>query len=184
MGKPQQKHDPSQQERQRPVGHQGPEQSQGQDEGQVHADVDLELLAASLSGPVIDLHGVSANDAPMVPEVVNQAVNGDGNTFHLDQLNSIIGDTEIDRASYNGSSFYDPTAGFSMDARLTGGDFKIDEMQMAGAVGMGAGVVSDADAALTRSAFAQTITMGANIQFNSATLQAFGRDLTDNRDTL
>jgi hypothetical protein len=85
---------------------------------------------------------------------------------------------------YNGSSFYDPTAGFSMDAKLIGGELKINDPQMAGSVGLGAGVVSDADAALTKSALTQTITMGANIQFNSATIRASGHDLTDHHHTV
>jgi hypothetical protein len=144
MGKPQQKYDPSQEEELRRANYQGQE-LQGQGQSRVQVDVDLELHAASLSSPVIDLHGVGANDAPMVPEVVSQAVNGEGNTFHHDQFDSIIGDTGIDGAS--------------------------------------AGVVSDADAALTKSAFAQTITMGANIQFNSATINASGHDLNDGHHT-
>ena len=67
---------------------------------------------------------------------------------------------------------------------LGGGDSKIDDTHMGSAVGAGAGVVSHADAALTQSAFTQTITTGANIQFNSATIQAAGHDLTDDHHTL
>jgi hypothetical protein len=152
----------------------------------VNVDVNLDLHATGLSSPVIDLQGFGANDALVMPEVVNQTLNGGGNMFHLDQVNSLIGDTKIDgvTVSYNGSSSYDPTAGFSMDAKVAGGDSKIDDTHMGSAVGAGAGVVSHADAALTQSAFTQTITTGANIQFNSATIQAAGHDLTDDHHTL
>jgi hypothetical protein len=152
----------------------------------VNVDVNLDLHATGLSSPVIDLHGFGANDALVMPEVVNQTLNGGGNMFHLDQVNSLIGDTKIDgvTVSYNGSSSYDPTAGFSMDAKVAGGDSKIDDTHLGSAVGAGAGVVSHADAALTQSAFTQTVTTGANIQFNSATIQAAGHDLTDDHHTL
>ena len=44
------------------------------------------------------------------------------------------------------------------------------------------GAVSHADAALTQDAFNQTITQGANIQFNSMTIQAAGHDIQDSHD--
>jgi hypothetical protein len=177
MGKPQKKYDPSQEQEQGQT-------SQGQ--GRVHVDVNLDLHPTGLSSPVIDPHGFSANDALVMPEVVNQTVDGGGNMFHLDEANNALGDTKIDGASVsdNRSSFYDPTAGFSMDANLTGGDCKIDDTHMGSSAGMCAGVVSDADVALTQSAFTQTITTGANIQFNSATVQASGHGLTDDHPPL
>jgi hypothetical protein len=175
MGKPQKEYDPS------------PEQEQGQanlqGQGRVHVDVNLDLHPTGLSSPVIDSHGFRANDALVMPEVVNQTVN---DMFRLDEVDNALGDTKIDGASvsYNRSSFYDPTAGFNMDANLTGGDCKIDDAHLGSSVGMGAGVVSHADVALTQSAFTQTITTGANIQFNSATVQASGHDLTDDHPPL
>ncbi len=152
----------------------------------VDVKVDLDLHATGLSSPVIDLHGFSTNDSLVMPEVVNQTLTGGGNIFHLDQVNNLIGDTTVSGASvsYNGGGSCYDHPGFSMDAKITGGESKIDDAHMASAVGAGAGIVSHADAALTQSAFTQTITTGANIQFNSATIQAAGHDLTDDHHTL
>ena len=66
----------------------------------------------------------------------------------------------------------------------TVGDGKIDGTHLGCAVDTDADVVSHADAALTLFAFTQTITTGANIQFDSATIRASGRDLTDDHNTL
>ena len=55
-----------------------------------------------------------------------------------------------------------------MDAKIEGGESKID----AAAIGERANVASSADAILNQSAFDQNITQGANIQFNSITIQA------------
>jgi hypothetical protein len=71
-----------------------------------------------------------------------------------------------------------------MDAKIEGGESKIDGAHMGDAVGAAAGIHSSADAALNQSAFDQNITQGANIQFNSITIQAAGHDLTDHHDTL
>ena len=57
-----------------------------------------------------------------------------------------------------------------MDAKIEGGEFRID----ADNIGARANVSSSADAALNQSAFDQNITQGANIQFNSITIQAAG----------
>ena len=70
-------------------------------------------------------------------------------------------------------------ASFSMDAKIEGGESKID----GGSIGARADVSSSADAILNQSAFDQNITQGANIQFNSITIQAAGDNLTDS-DTL
>jgi hypothetical protein len=57
-------------------------------------------------------------------------------------------------------------------------DSKIDDVIGAGA----SGAISSADAALSQEAFNQTITQGANIQFNSITMNVAGNDLTDSHD--
>ena len=153
----------------------------------VSVDVSLDLHATGLSSPVIDLHGITANDALVMPEVVNQNLYGGGNMFNLDQVNNIIGDTKIEDPSVTfngGGSSENPSSGFSMDAKVTGGDSKIGDAKMGDTAGAGAGIVSHADAALTQSAFDQTITTGANIQFNSLTMQVAGHDLTDDHHTL
>ena len=63
-----------------------------------------------------------------------------------------------------------------MEAKIEGGESRIGDVGDFGARGS---VSSSADAALNQSAFDQNITQGANIQFNSITIQAAGGDLTD-----
>jgi len=80
-----------------------------------------------------------------------------------------------------------------MDAKIDGGESKIDGAHMGGGARTGAGIaarailaraiVADADVALTQSIFNQTITTGTHVQFNSATIQASGHDLTDDNRT-
>jgi hypothetical protein len=65
-----------------------------------------------------------------------------------------------------------------MDAKIEGGESKID----AGNLGERASAASSADAAINQSAFDQNITQGANIQFNSITIQAAGDNLDDSND--
>jgi hypothetical protein len=66
-----------------------------------------------------------------------------------------------------------------MEAKAEGGESRVDS-DMGNVIGAAAsGVASSADAILTQSAFDQTITQGANIQFNSNTMQVAGNDLTD-----
>jgi hypothetical protein len=67
-----------------------------------------------------------------------------------------------------------------MEAKIDGGEAKTD---ITGAVGERANIASSADAAINQSAFDQNITQGANIQFNSITIQAAGADLDDSGDT-
>jgi hypothetical protein len=140
----------------------------------VDVNVDLDLKATGLSSPVIDLTHFSATDSLIMPEVVNQTLNGNGNQFNLDQVNNLIDNDTLTnpQVSFSGSSF-------EMDAKAEGGESKIDS-KMGDVVGAAAsGIAASAAANLTQSAFDQTITQGANIQFNSMTIQAAGHDLTD-----
>jgi hypothetical protein len=109
---------------------------------------------------------------------VDQKMN-DGNQFNIDQVNNLVDqDTNSSSANYhggNGGSWCEPGASFSMDAKIEGGTSRID----AGDFGDRANVASSADAVLNQSAFDQNITLGANIQFNSITIQAAGDNLTD-----
>jgi hypothetical protein len=126
---------------------------------EVDVKVDLDLDADGLSSPVIDLHHFTATDSVVMPDVVNQTLSGGGNQF-------------------NGGGGY-PGAGFDMDAKAWGGESKID----AADIGNRTNVASSADAVLNQSAFDQNITLGANIQFNSITMQVAGHDLNDSADT-
>ena len=65
-----------------------------------------------------------------------------------------------------------------MDAKIEGGESKID----ANNIGERANAASSADAILNQSAFDQNITQGANIQFNSITIQAAHGDVNDGGD--
>jgi len=150
----------------------------------VNVDVDLGLKADGLSSPVIDLHHFTTTDSIVMPDVVNQTLNGGGNQFNIDQVNNLADqDVNTSSASYSGGGSY-PGSGFDMDAKIEGGESKIDGAHMGDAVGAGAGIASHADAILNQSAFDQNITQGANIQFNSITIQAAGHDLADHHDTL
>ena len=68
-----------------------------------------------------------------------------------------------------------------MDAKIEGGESKVDSRM--GDVS-GTGLISSADAIINQSAFDQNITQGANIQFNSITIQAAGDGIEDSHDIL
>jgi hypothetical protein len=150
---------------------------------EVDVKVDLDLDADGLSSPVIDLHHFTTTDSVVMPDVVNQTLSGGGNQFNIDQVNNLVdNDTNSSYAVYNGGPAGYPGSGFDMDAKIDGGESKIDGAHMGDAVGAGAGISSSADAILNQSAFDQNITQGANIQFNSITMQVAGHDLTDSHD--
>jgi hypothetical protein len=152
----------------------------------VNVDVNLDLHATGLSAPVIDLHGFSTTDSLVMPQVVNQNLTGDGNQFNIDQVNNLINNATVNdpTVSYGGSVPYDSAGGFHMDAKVSGGDAKIGDAKIGDISGAGSGNIAHADATLTQDAFTQTITTGANIQFNSATMQVAGHDMTDDHHTL
>ena len=146
---------------------------------EVNVDVDLDLKADGLSSPVIELGHFQTYGSVVMPDVVDQKM-GDGNQFNIDQVNNLVdNDVNWSSANYNGGiggSWCVPGASFSLDAKINGVESKID----AGDIGARANVASSADAILNQSAFDQNITQGANIQFNSITIQAAGDNLTDN----
>jgi hypothetical protein len=153
----------------------------------VDVKVDLDLHASGLSAPVIDLHDLVTTDSLVMPQVVNQTLTGDGNQFNIDQVNNLYDNDQLwsPTVTYNaGGSYEDPSGGFRMDAKIDGGESKIDGAHMGDAAGAGAGIASSADATLTQDAFTQTITQGANIQFNSITMEVAGANLTDDHHTL
>jgi len=141
----------------------------------VDVKVDLDLRADGLSSPVIDLHGLECiSDSLIMPDVVYQTLNGNGNQFNLDQVNNLVDNDTLNNPSVSFSG-----SGFEMEAKAEGGESKIDS-EMGNVIGAAAsGVSASAAANLTQDAFTQTITQGANIQFNSMTIQNAGNDLTD-----
>ena len=147
---------------------------------EVDVKVDLDLDADGLSSPVIDLHHFTTTGSVVMPDVVNQTLSGGGNQFNIDQVNNLVdNDTNSSSASYTSGGGGYPGSGFDMDAKAWGGESKID----AADIGNRTNVASSADAVLNQSAFDQNITLGANIQFNSITMQVAGHDLNDSADT-
>ncbi len=126
-----------------------------------------------------------------MPDVVNQTM-GNGNQFNIDQVNNLVDNDTLGspNVTFNGGGgggglWCDPSAGFSMEAKIHGGHSSIDgNATMGDTAGAGAGIASHADSALTQEAFNQTITQGANIQFNSITMQVAGTDLHDDHSVL
>ena len=146
----------------------------------VDVKVDLDIDADGLSSPVIDLHHFTATDSIVMPDVVNQTLSGGGNQFNIDQVNNLVdNDVNTSSANYTSGGGGYPGSGFDMDAKAWGGESKID----ADDIGNRTNVASSADAVLNQSAFDQNITLGANIQFNSITMQVAGHDLNDSADT-
>ena len=67
--------------------------------------VDLDLSADGLSSPVIALYDFDAKGAIVMPDVVNQTMNGGGNQFNIDQVNNLVdNDTNCSSASYTGGA--------------------------------------------------------------------------------
>lgn len=145
----------------------------------VDVKVDLDLKADGLSSPVIDLSDLSCvSGSVIMPDVVTQNLTGDGNQFNIDQVNNLV-DNDLNFSNFS----YDGKGGdFKMDAKAEGGDVKIDSKigDIAGAAA--SGVTAHADAVITQEAFNQTITQGANIQFNSITMNVAGHDFQDSHD--
>ena len=149
----------------------------------VDVKVDLDLDADGLSSPVIDLHHFTATDSVVMPDVVNQTMSGDGNQFNIDQVNNLV-DNDINSSSANYTAavaaWYDPGASFEHGRQdLRAASPRSTPPTSATATN----VASSADAVLNQSAFDQNITQGANIQFNSITMQVAGHDLNDSADT-
>ena len=115
----------------------------------------------------------------IVPQVVTPAPEGNGNQFDIQQVNNLIdNDWTIDpkvTCSGNGGDF-------KIDAKAEGGDVKMDSKIGDIAGNSASGVQAHADAAITQDAFTQNITQGANIQFNSITMNVAGHDLQDSHD--
>ena len=145
----------------------------------VDVDIDLDLKADGLSSPVIDLSCLSdVKGSIIMPDVVDQKLDGNGNQFNIDQVNNLV-DNDWNHSSVD----YDGKGGeFRMDAKAEGGDLKLDA-RIEDVIGNSAsGVTASADAAISQEAFNQTITQGANIQFNSITMSVAGNDFEDSHD--
>lgn len=145
---------------------------------EVKVDLDLDSFTQPSDNDVIDIDWIKDIDGSVVmPDVVNQALTGDGNQFNIDQVNNIV-DKDF---------LWDPDVKFTgdgelkMDGELDGGESKIEDVKAEigedGSIGDTATATSDAIG--TYEAFTQNIVMGANIQFNSIEMTVAGNDLTD-----
>jgi hypothetical protein len=153
----------------------------------VNVDVCLSVDESGLSSPVIDLSNLNmaqSYGSLVMPDVVNQNLTDHSNAFNIDQVNNLIDNdaTSGNNVTYNGGGAgevaCDPwhqgssgSGGFNMDAKIHSGDSSI--------AGTSNGATSSADATLNQDAFTQTITQGANIQFNSLSIQAAGDHIQD-----
>ena len=108
--------------------------------------VDLDLDADGLSSPVIDLNHFYTYGSVVMPDVVDQKMD-DGNQFNIDQVNNMVdNDLNFSFANYSGGaggSYCEPGASFNMEAKIEGGESKIDS---GGRIGARANVASSADA--------------------------------------
>src|ERR1700738_2446967 len=154
----------------------------------VNVKVDADISTGH-SAPAIDLSHFYGSDTVVIADTGSQTINGGGNAFHIDQVNNLV----------NNAYVTDPTVTFNNGGGVDcygqwhpGGDFHMDGTAYttggasggSGHVGdvIGAsanGIVAHADAAVAQNAFDQTITTGANIQFNSLTMNVAGHDYSD-----
>jgi hypothetical protein len=104
---------------------------------------------------------------------------GNGSQFGVQQVNNLVdNDWTIDpKVTYIGNG-----GDLKIDAKAEGGDVKMDSRIGDIAGDTASGIQAHADAAITQDTFTQNITQGANIQFNSITMNVAGHDLQDSHD--
>ena len=145
----------------------------------VDLDLDLDALSCPVDNDAIDIDWIKDIDGSVVmPDVVTQTLNGNGNQFNIDQVNNIVDkdflwDPDV---TFNGKG-----GDLEFKAKAEGGDVKIDDVKAEiGDDGtIGDTVSASADALISQEAFTQNIVMGANIQFNSIDMTVAGNDLMD-----
>jgi hypothetical protein len=128
---------------------------------------------------VIDIDSIEhIYGSVVMPDVVEQKLDGDGNQFNIDQVNNLIDndklyDPKVDAGDHNK---------FDMEAKAEGGEVKFDDPKLdieADGATFGDGLAATADAIVSQEAFTQNIVMGANIQFNSIEMSVAGNDFED-----
>jgi len=157
--------------------------------------VDLDLSGLDLQ-PAIDVDHLDGILFQM-PDDVNQQVYGNGTAtnFNVDQVNNLVDNDTLSNPTVSYNAGYDTgvavgihgdaeaSPGFSMDAKAEGGYAKIEDADAKMHDGSGASVAADAAASITQDAFTQSIVMGANIQFNSVTVNVAGHDVITASDS-
>lgn len=145
----------------------------------VNLDLDLSAFDRPSDNDVIDIDTINdIHNSVIMPDVVTQTLNGNGNQFNIDQVNNISDKDQL----------WDPdvtlagSGDFKQDGWAEGGDTKLDDPKIdieANGSTFGDGLQATADAIVTQEAFTQNIVMGANIQFNRIDMSVAGDDLTD-----
>jgi hypothetical protein len=146
----------------------------------VDVKIDLDLSTLPDDQDVIDIDSIHhIYGSVVMPDVVTQDLRGDGNQINIDQVNNIVDNDFLwdPDVSYSGGR-----GDFKQDAWADGGHVKLDDPKIdidADGGTIGDTLTTSADGVASNEAFTQNIVMGANIQFNSITMNVAGDDLTD-----
>ena len=149
----------------------------------VKVDLDLDGWEPT-DDDVIDIDWIDDTTGSVImPDVVEQKLEGGGNQFNIDQVNNLV-DNDSLTATFNntGSVTFD-------SSHSDGGDAKIDDIRASvdgGRSSMGDVGTASADVSAASEAFHTSITLGANIQFNSIEMSVAGNNLStgDGDETL
>ncbi len=140
----------------------------------VKVDLDLDEFATPTDDDVIDIDWIKDIDESVImPDAVSQTLTGNGNQFNIDQVNNLVDKDYLTSPSNSGSA--------TLDIKAEGGEAKIDDVKAdidGNRSSMGDVATSTADAVASQEAFAQSIVMGANIQFNNIEMSVAGGNLT------
>jgi hypothetical protein len=156
----------------------------------VEVEVDVSVSAPPDDEDVIDIDELKIDDLDGIafinPDDVEQSLNNGAN-FNVDQINNLVDNDDAYNSSVSFQSGWNDAESegdgdgsgstFSMYAEAEGGESKIDDVESS--VSGDAGQVSDlatatADGVASNSAFNQTLTLGANIQFNQMEVEISG----------
>lgn len=109
----------------------------------------------------------------LMPDMGNQTLDGNGNVFHLDQVNSLISNGDVshlsvglDVGSMSGTTATDLLSPDGADGSHGAGSFS----QTAQVTGAGAA------APFTQEAFTQHVSLGSNLQYNNLPMTVVGGD--------
>jgi hypothetical protein len=145
----------------------------------VKVDLDLSAFKQPVDNDVIDIDSIEhIYGSVVMPDVVDQKLDGNGNQFNIDQVNNLIDNDFLWRPEVS----FDGKGDFKMEAKAEGGEAKIDDAKVdihGDGASIGDSVTATADAIISQTAFTQNIVMGANIQFNQITQSVAGADFTD-----
>jgi hypothetical protein len=139
----------------------------------VKVDLDLDGWEPT-DDDVIDIDWIDDTSGSVImPDVVDQKLDGNGNQFNIDQVNNLV-DNDSLTATFNN------TGSVTFDSKGEGGDAKIDDIkaEVSGRSSMGDVGTASADVVASAEAFHTSVVMGANIQFNNIEMSVAGNNLT------